>query len=105
MNVLINGTLQGTFGINTTGFPANDAGWNLDQLHFIAGSTSTQIGFLSLNGANGTVYGPLLDRVSLDIVPGRPSVVPLPGSVWLLLSAMGGVAVFARRKGAVVVAR
>lgn len=99
MNVLINGTLQGMFGLNTTGFAYGDPGWNLDQLHFIATSSSTQIGFLSLNGANGTVYGPLLDRVSLDAVAGRPSVVPLPGSAWLLASAMGGLVVFVRRRG------
>ncbi|MCC7461272.1 MAG: DUF642 domain-containing protein [Gammaproteobacteria bacterium] len=98
MNVLINGTLQGTFGVNTTGFPSGDAGWNLDQLHFNAMSSSTQIGFVSLNGEGGTVFGPLLDGVTLDAVSGAPAVVPLPGSAWLMLGAVGGLALFMRRR-------
>jgi choice-of-anchor C domain-containing protein len=98
MNVLINGNLQGTFGVNTTGFAYGDPGWNLDQLHFIAASSSTQIGFVSLNGSNRTVYGPLLDGVNLEAVPGKPNVVPVPASVWLMLSAVGGLAMFVRRR-------
>ena len=105
MNVLIDGTLQGTFGFNTTGFGYGDPGWNLDQLYFIASSSSTKVEFLSLNGANGTVYGPLLDGVTLDAVSGQPTVVPLPGSVWLMLSAMGGLVAFVRRRGVAVVVR
>lgn len=90
--------MAGTFGVNTTGFPYSNPGWNFDQLHFFATSNSTQISFVSLNGANRTVYGPLLDGVSLDGIPGKPSVVPLPASLWLLLGAVGGLALFVRRR-------
>ncbi|MFO1400094.1 MAG: DUF642 domain-containing protein [Steroidobacteraceae bacterium] len=98
MNVLLNGNLLGTFGIDTTGFAATFPGWTHDQLYFTANSSATQLRFTSLNGANGTVYGPLLDGVSLDAVPGKPSVVPLPASAWLMLGALGGLALLVRQR-------
>jgi hypothetical protein len=57
--------LLSTFSQNTMGRAQLDPGWIPETIAFTATSTTTQVSFQSLNGANGTVYGPLLDGVSL----------------------------------------
>lgn len=92
MDVLINGVQQGnTYSVDTTGLAYTNPDWMFESVTFTATSASTTLSFESLNGANGTVYGPLLDGVSL-------SPVPLPATALLLLSGLGGLGMATRKR-------
>jgi len=83
LDVLIDGAQLGsTYSIDTTGQAWSDPAWHLETTSFVAAGSTTQLTFESLNGANGTVYGPLLDGVSVV------ASVPEPGTVTLLLGGL-----------------
>lgn len=85
-NVLVDGNIVGTFSKDTRNIAPNSPNWSLENLLFAATSASTRLAFVSLNGANGTVYGPLLDGVNITE---KPALVPVPAAGWLLGSALG----------------
>ena len=91
MDVFVGDSLTpvGTYSVDTTGKQFNDASWSLKSIFFTADSSTTKIQFSSKNGANGTVYGPLLDGVSLDVAPTN---VPEPTTLSLIGLAIAGVA-------------
>ncbi|MBS0395310.1 MAG: DUF642 domain-containing protein [Proteobacteria bacterium] len=94
MNVLVDGSqLGGTYSIDTTGQAWNSAGWIYETTTFTASSTQTQITFQSLNGADGTVYGPLLDGVQLQ----ESSDVPEPPTASLMVAGLLAVLYMTRR--------
>jgi hypothetical protein len=64
-----------TYSINTTGRANNDFGWTSQAVTFTATTSTTQITFASLNGANATVYGPVI--ASLSLVAGTASLTNL----------------------------
>jgi hypothetical protein len=64
-----------TYSINTAGLALNDYGWTSQAIAFTATTSMTQITFASLNGANGTVYGPVIAAVTL--VAGTASLTNL----------------------------
>lgn len=66
IELYINGTLQGTYSIDTTNLNTQgEFGWTEVALEFTAASSSTTLSFKSLNTG---VYGPVLDKVSLSRV-------------------------------------
>lgn len=85
-NVLVDNNIVGSFSKDTRNISPNSPNWSLENLLFTATSASTRLAFVSLNGANGTVYGPLLDGVSVTEVI---APVPVPAAGWLFASALG----------------
>jgi hypothetical protein len=95
MSVLLDGVELRLFSKDTTGWAIDYFGWEQIALTFTATNNSTRLTFQSLNGANGTVFGPALDGVV--VTDATVSEVPVPGTLGLLgigLAALG----FVRRK-------
>ena len=67
--------------------------WTLHSLLFTATGSTTRLGFWSLNGANGTVFGPMLDGVSVE----RVASVPEPGTLALIGLGLGVLGLARRR--------
>jgi hypothetical protein len=65
---------------------------------------------LTFKGFGRNPFGPDMDLGTVSLLlnaravelggPGDPSVIPLPGAGWLLLGALGGMAVLRRRGSA-----
>lgn len=90
MNALIDGSVVGTYTIDTTGLATSDAGWVFETVAFTANSSSTTVSFVSLN--NSGVFGPTLDGVSVD-----PAAVPLPGTLGLLGVGFAALGIIRKR--------
>lgn len=89
MDVLLNNDAYGTYSVNTAGAAVTNGQFTAENLYFTATSSSTTIGFESLNGVGITApsdFGPLVADVIL-------APVPLPGTLWLLMAAFGGLAI------------
>jgi choice-of-anchor C domain-containing protein len=93
MDVGIDGSVVGTYSIDTTGLGFSDAGWSQSSFLFTATSATTLLAFTSLN--SGGVYGPLLDNVIVEQVP---AAVPEPGTLALLSLGLAGLGVARRRR-------
>jgi hypothetical protein len=94
--VWLDSALAGTFS-RTVGVDPRASTWTLQSLVFTATGTTTRLAFWSLNGANGTVFGPMLDGVTVERMATVASV-PEPGSLLLLLAGLGVLA-HVRRRG------
>jgi hypothetical protein len=90
-----------------------DAGGGSGPLNvsFTAGSVGTVSQTLTFTGFGRNPFGPDMDLGTVSLLlnaravdlgggPGDPSVIPLPGAGWLLLGALGGMAVLRRRRSA-----
>jgi len=99
LKVLVDSVELGVFSKDTTGWAIGYFGWEKLDLSFTATSDSTRLSFQSLNGANGTVFGPFLDAV--DVTPSglNPSPVPTPGTLGLLAAGVAALGLV-RRRGA-----
>lgn len=73
MDALINGSIAGTYSINTTGFAQGSYGWSQKFLTFTATTGTTRIGFNSLDVTG--VYGPLLDGVNVSVDVPEPATL------------------------------
>jgi Protein of unknown function (DUF642)/PEP-CTERM motif len=81
MDVLLNGDVIGSYSVNTAGVPITDGQFKLENIDFIATSSSTMLSFESLDGYGITApsdFGPLLADVSLVGVP-EPGTLALIG--------------------------
>jgi hypothetical protein len=95
MKVLLDGVELGLFSKDTTGWAEDKVGWEEITLTFTATNNSSRLTFQSLNGANGTVFGPTLDGVV--VTEATVSEVPIPGTLGLLGIGLAGLG-FVRRK-------
>ena len=87
------GAVTQTFSVDTTGASCVSPQWTLENVLFTATSTTTTLLFQSLNGATAaSVYGPLLDGVSVNVAP-----VPEPATLGMLVLGIAGLG-FARRR-------
>jgi len=94
MDVLLNGDVIGTYSVNTAGVPITDGQFELENIDFIATSSSTMLSFESLDGYGITApsdFGPLLADVSLV-------GVPEPGTLTLMGVGLAGLGFVRRRK-------
>jgi choice-of-anchor C domain-containing protein len=68
MTVYVNGAIAGVYSVQTAGVSTTNAQWSYHTITFTASTTTTTITFQSLNGSatNPSVFGPLLDDVSVN---------------------------------------
>lgn len=94
MDVLINGSVMGSYSVDTTGAALTDAQWTSETLDFMATGSTTDLSFASLNGISSpSDFGPLLDGVDVN-------TVPEPGTLWLMgigLIGLGSLSACRRR--------
>jgi choice-of-anchor C domain-containing protein len=92
MEALIDGLSIGTvvFDTNAVGNTASAMGWTQATFTFTAPGTSVLLAFSSVANGSGP-WGPALDAVSL-------SAVPVPAAASLLLLALGGLGLAARKR-------
>jgi|SRR5580700_2647073 hypothetical protein len=94
MDVFLNGTVVGTYVVNTAGVPITDGQFTLENIDFTATGSTTMLGFESLNGVGVTSssdFGPLLADVSLV-------GVTEPGTLALMGVGLAGLGFVRRRK-------
>jgi hypothetical protein len=94
MDVFLNGTVVGTYVVNTAGVPITDGQFTLENIDFTATGSTTILSFESLNGVGVTSpsdFGPLLADVSLV-------GVSEPGTLALMGVGLAGLGFVRRRK-------
>lgn len=92
MDALIDGLTVGSvvFDTNAVGNTLSAMGWVQATFTFVAPGASVVLGFSSLNNGTGP-WGPALDAVSV-------AAVPVPAAAPLLLLALGGLGMMARKR-------
>lgn len=83
-------TLSGVLGKNTT------TTWTTFEQDFVATGTSATLRFSAVGTSDG--YGTSLDAVSVTLAKEAAKAVPEPGSLALLVGAVGALALVRRRK-------
>jgi hypothetical protein len=96
VDLWIDGVAQGSY-TNLLGLTSPGSDWETQSLIFVATGASTSLEFRSSLSLLSSDLGVGLDNIRLDAL--APANVPEPGSAWLLLGGLLGLAGRVRRSG------